>query len=749
MVLEMEKFKEKIKTCLQNEPAFCTAACPFHLDIHDFMPKMQRGGFNAAYRTYLNTVGFPGIVSELCHEPCKNVCPRRLKDEAIAMKHLEKAAIKYARDLNPNSYNLAPKNKKIAIIGAGISGLGCALRLASKKYNVTVFERTDRIGGHLWDVLPPEVFLADIERQFMHEKYTLNLNTEITSLDELDFDAIYVATGKGGTDFGLKPDPEGAFASDKPGVFMGGELCGRNIIEALADGLQAINAIERYIKTGNMNQPKAKDKTEILINTDLISYMKPVLPDEGEVFTQENALYEAKRCLRCSCDACVRHCDLMSYYGKYPKRIGEEVEITVNPGTLDGNGTVATRLISTCNQCGLCKGICPQEIDTGDFLLQSHRAMRGKGAMPWAFHDFWLRDMEFTNSEAAGMCKLPKGFDKSRYVFFPGCQLGASDPWYVIESYRFLREKTPDTALILGCCGAPAEWAGDEQLHEAAVAKLREDWISLGKPIAVFACPTCRQMFRKYLPEIEGIFLYNLISELGIKPSPRVNGDTVSVFDPCTTREEPELQHVIREIAEKAGFSLEPLPYEGKYAKCCSWGGQVSIANPSFAREVVKARISQNSNPYITYCINCRDIFDAAKKPVYHILDIIFGSHDKDQMLPTITQRRSNRINLKHKLLSEFWRDEAIMEQKESRIKLLITPELRQKLHKEMILETDIETVIEHCESTGRKVQIPESGHFFGHLQIGNMTYWVEYLPEDGKFNLINAYCHRMSIEEA
>jgi len=118
----MEKFKEKIKTCLQNEPAFCTAVCPFHLDIQDFMPKMQRGGFNAAYRTYLNTVGFPGIVSELCDEPCKNVCPRRLKDEAIAMKHLEKAAIKYARDLNPNSYNLPPKNKRIAI-SAGVFAL--------------------------------------------------------------------------------------------------------------------------------------------------------------------------------------------------------------------------------------------------------------------------------------------------------------------------------------------------------------------------------------------------------------------------------------------------------------------------------------------------------------------------------------------------------------------------------------------------------------------------------------------------
>ncbi|HWQ30406.1 MAG TPA: (Fe-S)-binding protein, partial [Negativicutes bacterium] len=561
--------------------------------------------------------------------------------------------------------------------------------------------------------------------------------------------AIYVATGAGGTDFGLKPDPRGAFASSKPGVFLGGELCGRNLVEALADGLHVISAIERYIKTGNMNQPKGKDKTEILINTELIGCLKPVQPAEGEIYTQESALHEAKRCLKCSCDACVRHCDLMRYFGKYPKRIGEEVEITINPGTLDGNGTVATRLISTCNQCGLCKELCPQEIDTGDFLLQSHRAMREKDAMPWVFHDFWLRDIEFANSEAAGICKLPERHDKSRYVFFPGCQLGASDPQYVIESYRFLHEKNHDTALMLGCCGAPADWAGDEPLHRMTIAKLKEDWISLGKPIAIFACPTCKQMFQKYLPEIEGVFLYSLMSELGVSPSIEAAGETVSVFDPCSSRDEAELQQVIRELTEKAGFILEPLPYEGKYARCCSWGGQVSIANPSFTREVVKARVSQSSNPYITYCINCRDIFAVAKKPVYHILDIIFGLNDKDHIPPTITQRRSNRVNLKYRLISEFWRDEVNMEQNESRIKLCMTSELRQKLHRDMILETDLETVVEHCESSGRKVQISESGHFIGHLQIGNMTYWVEYLPVEGKFDLINAYSHRMSIEEA
>lgn len=745
----MEKFKEKIKTCLQNEPAFCTAACPFHLDIRDFMPKIQRGGFNAAYRTYMNAVGFPGIVSELCDQPCKNVCPRRLKDEAVAMKLLEKSAINYARNLNPNSYNLPPKNKKIAVIGAGISGLGCALRLASKKYDVTVFEKSGRIGGHLWDVLPPEVFLADIERQFMYEKYTLRLNTEITSLDELDFDAVYIATGAGGTDFGLKRDPNGAFASNKPGVFLGGELCGRNIVEAIADGLHVVKAIERYIKAGGMNQPKEADETKIQLNLDLITPLVPVLPPDGEAFTQDDAVNEAKRCLICSCDACMRHCDLMRYFSKYPKRIEEEVEITIHPGTLDGNGTVATRLISTCNQCGLCKEVCPLGIDTGDFLLQSHRTMREKGAMPWAFHDFWLRDMEFTNGEAAGFCRRPEGYDKSRYMFFPGCQLGASDPRYVTESYRFLLSHNPDTAMMLGCCGAPADWAGDEPLHGEVIAKLREDWISLGRPAAVFACPTCKQMFQKYLPEIEGVFLYDLILKLGIPLCKDDARETVSVFDPCTSRDEPELQQAVRELAKQAGFSLEPLPYEGKFARCCSWGGQVSTASPSFAREVVKVRIAQNDNPYIAYCVNCRDIFAGAGKLCYHILDVLFGLNSVRRKPPTLTERRNNRIVLKRKLLAEYWNQEVVEEQMENKIKLYIAPELKQKLNDEMILETDIQTVVEHCENSGKKIIDVNTGSFTGHLMIGCMTYWVEYRHKDDGFELRNAYSHRMKIEEA
>jgi Fe-S oxidoreductase len=745
----MERVRPIKEACLQNEPAFCTVACPFRLDVRDFMTKMQRGGFNAAYRTYLNAVGFPGIVTALCDEPCKNVCPRQAKDSAISMRLLETAAMDYARNTNPNSYNLPPKNKKVAIIGAGISGLACTLRLAAKKYDVTVYERSDRIGGQLWEQLALELFLKDIERQFSYEKYTLCLNAEITSLDDFDFDAIYVATGAGGADFGLVRDENGAFASTRPGVFMGGSLTGGNSVQAIADGLHVAGAIERYIKAGSMNHPYEISCTKLELDSALIVRSEVVSPQNGVSYTRDEAMLEARRCLKCACDTCIRYCDLMRYFKKYPKRIEEEVEITIHPGTLDGNGTVATRFISTCNQCGLCKEVCPQNIDVGDFLLASHRTMREKGAMPWAFHDFWLRDMEFTNGPDAQLARIPAGYSQSRYMFFPGCQLGASDPRYVTASYRWLLAQESDTALVLSCCGAPAEWAGDEKLHGDVIAKLRDHWITLGKPTAVFACPTCKQMFQKYLPEIEGVFLYDLILQSGGSSRKNANGETVSVFDPCSSREEPQVQQAVRDLAKQAGFALEPLPLEKRLAACCSWGGQVKLAHPPYARYVTETRIAQSDKPYIAYCANCRDIFAVAGKPCYHILDVLFGLNESGRVPPTITERRNNRVRLKRQMLSEFWQDQVEMEQGRSKMNLRIAPQLKRKLSDEMILETNIEAVIEYCESSGRKVLNPRFGHFAGYLQIGNMTYWAEYLPADEGFELVNAYSHRMSIEEA
>ena len=426
-----QKFEDAVESCRQSESAFCTVACPFHMDTRDFMEKMRRGAFNAAFKTYRNAVAFPRVVSALCDQRCRAVCPRAQTDAAPNMALLEKAAIDFAGITSPNRYVLPKKNALVAIVGAGPSGLACALRLATRRYDITVFEKTDRIGGRLWNALSSELFLPDIEEQFANETCKWQMSTEIRRLVELGgFDAVYIATGTDGESFGLKQDPGGAFASNKPGIFLGGSLVGSAGVSTIADGLHAVHAIERYLKTGAMTHPRENPTARIKLDPSALSPIQPVIPAGGAAYTKEEAAAEAVRCLRCACDACLRRCDLMEYYKKRPKRIRDEVAITIDPASLDGEETLAKRLIATCNQCGTCAESCPQHIDLGAFLLDSRRAMHRKGKLPWAFHDFWLKDMRHAQGGSASLARLPENVTKAEYAFFPGCQLGASDPDY-------------------------------------------------------------------------------------------------------------------------------------------------------------------------------------------------------------------------------------------------------------------------------------------------------------------------------
>jgi NADPH-dependent glutamate synthase beta subunit-like oxidoreductase len=94
----MEQYLKNFKNCLQKEIPFCAAACPFHIDIFDFIEKMKRGSHKGAYKTYRNAVGFPVIASHLCHAPCKEVCPRREEDGSVELLMLEQACIAFADD---------------------------------------------------------------------------------------------------------------------------------------------------------------------------------------------------------------------------------------------------------------------------------------------------------------------------------------------------------------------------------------------------------------------------------------------------------------------------------------------------------------------------------------------------------------------------------------------------------------------------------------------------------------------------
>ena len=802
----LNEYLNTVDRCLQHEVSFCTADCPFNLDVSEFISRLQEGRFNAAYKIYRDATGFPQIAARLCTEKCRASCLKNAVrgGEPIELLKLERSVLEHATRKEPVNYNIPAKNKSIAIIGAGISGMACALRMATKKYRVTVYEKSDSLGGRLAERIPLDIIEDELALQMKHLSYNVKCSTEITSLEQVlelgyednkaanetsksaaasvmrassmnasrslegTYDAIYVATGSGGNIFGIDYSEEyggPCMILGETAVFLGGEAAGSDPIHALADGLRVSTAIDNYTMTGVLKYP-VYPTTEISIDEAAFVTTEAVASG-GEIYTKEEAVEEAKRCMKCQCNACRLHCDLTDYLRKWPLRLRDEIVATTAPGTSELHATPAIRLINTCTHCGLCRDTCPEGIDMDGLIQASRYRMHQLDRMPWAFNDFFLRDMEFTNGPNAYMCRAPKGYDaKAEYAFFPGCQLGASDPEIVRRSYRYLLEHEPSTAVMLGCCGVPADWAGDEELRDSVIGRIREDWLSLGRPVMVLACPTCRNTFAKYLPEVETVFIYELMDKWGIDELPGCSdadnscveyggfSGACSVFDPCATAPDENVRSAVRNLCEKMGLSLEPLPLQEKWTACCSYGGHGRLADPAFSEFVREKRVSESDLPYITYCINCRDSFMEEGKEAPHLLNLLFDIRPK---LYTYTERRHNRKNLRSELekilncessISDTASGEAPLGSA-TEVYLEIPEETRLKLHREFILEDEAADVVAFCEKTGRSVYNSESDSHTGYRKIGNMTYWVEYrhTGNAGRYVLLNAYSHRMTIE--
>jgi Fe-S oxidoreductase len=736
-----------VENCFSGDDPPCRSQCPLNLDIVSFNNKLQKKNFSGAYTIYRDHVIFPEIVCYLCDHPCQSTCVRKDVDSAIDMKKLERAAIDFTRSTDPIKFNIPKKDEHVAIVGAGLCGLTCTSKLSSHGYDVTVFEKSDRIGGRLWDLMPSDIFLAEIENQMKYLTYNLKLNTEIKDLEELkDFDAVLIATGKNGEDFGLL---EGlnreSFGSTKDGFFVAGSILGSSPLQSIENGIRASLLIESYLKIHRMHEMEGINvakPSRLKMNIDKI---QPVPAVESDRYTKEEAVAEANRCLKCDCRECQTTCDLMQYYKLLPKRIVSDVRVSFNP--IEGlMKRCATRMLSSCSDCGACNNTCPMNIDMGEFLINARRIMHREGNLPLAFHDYWIRDMYHAQSDKSYIAKNAPGSEKSQYMFFPGCQLGASDPDYVKEAYAYLRDKLPDAGLILGCCGAPAEWAGDEALMKEMTDGIRSKWQEMGKPQGIFACPTCEKMFRKYLPEIPQISLYDIIKEKGLPDKQKKQTGTVSVFDPCSSRYDPSMQKSVRDLVLATGLTIDELPCTDQNTQCCGYGGHIYVPNPTLFDRIATDRISLSDHPYITYCTNCRDIFACKNKPARHILDLVFGLNDDSRHSPSLSARRSNHIALKADLLQSVW-GEKMENLREKTFKIVIPPELEEKLNITLITEDDIRQVIEHCEETGNKVVDCNTGNHIGHLKEGVLTFWVIYKVEGNVYTIVNAYCHRMTIE--
>ncbi len=729
-----------VSRCIRGDGAPCECACPFHLDVRSLCDKLRRGSFDAAFNLYRNAVAFPDLVSRLCPAPCRGACT--LRSAPVELPALEAAAVRWARSRDPLPFRIPPKEKTVAVVGAGAAGLACTLRLASKGYQVTVYEREAAWGGSLRDKLPEDVWQPELERQFKYTKNTTFLTGHaVASPDELRADAVFLAPGRDGADFGLREGTDPVTGETaRAGFFLGGELTEPDTVRAIASGLRAARYMERFLMTGRMLRDSHEDNVEPGGVTRLVPSLFPTengaaVPVGAEGYGRDGAKAEAGRCLRCDCEQCLSRCDFLRYERVEPRTMAERVagEFVSDGKITEGN---SRRLIDGCNLCGACGDHCPEGIDLGEFLLESRRRLHREEKLPPAWHDFWVRDMVFACSDEASLCRgAPSG--RNEYVYFPGCQLGASDPRYVTESYRALLRARPDTGLLLACCGAGADWAGREDEHAARLDALRAQWESLGRPVFILACPSCRKRLEKYLPEIPLASVYALLAADGL----RADGAGAAIFDACASRGCPEIQESVRALLPGAA---ELSAARGE-ALCCGYGGQIEVSNPALHAQIVTKRAGLGEAPYVCECTNCRDTFAAAGKEAQHVFDRLFALSGGRRPAPGATERRDNRRALKKAVLREFWDEEWEVPEP---MKLTMDAALRARLDRELILDDDLRAVIGECEATGRKLRDEAAGTFLGHRALGPVTYWVEYAPEGDGWRVLNAYSHRLEIVE-
>jgi glutamate synthase (NADPH/NADH) small chain len=137
--------------CMDCGVPFCMSGCPVNNIIPDWNDLVYRHNWKRAIDVLHSTNNFPEFTGRICPAPCEEACVLRINADAVSIKSIEHAIIDKAWEEGwvrpqPAAHKTG---KKIAVVGSGGAGLACAQQLARAGHEVTVFEKSDRIGGLL------------------------------------------------------------------------------------------------------------------------------------------------------------------------------------------------------------------------------------------------------------------------------------------------------------------------------------------------------------------------------------------------------------------------------------------------------------------------------------------------------------------------------------------------------------------------------------------------------------------------
>jgi glutamate synthase (NADPH/NADH) small chain len=205
---DVNELRAQASRCMDCGVPFCHHGCPLGNVIPDWNDLVYRGRWRDAIERLHATNNFPEFTGRICPAPCESACVLELRHEAVTIRHIEQQIVDHAFEagwIQPRRA-LTASGRRVAIIGSGPAGLACAQQLAREGHAVTVFERSDRLGGLLRYGIPDfklEKFRVDrrigqLEAEGVAFRTRVDVGRDVTGAQlRREFDAVVLAIGAG------------------------------------------------------------------------------------------------------------------------------------------------------------------------------------------------------------------------------------------------------------------------------------------------------------------------------------------------------------------------------------------------------------------------------------------------------------------------------------------------------------------------------------------------------------------------